>query len=307
MESVICNFCGSSRAERVFLLEDYAFDSHGYFDLVRCLECGLLYLRERPTASEIASFYPAEYVPYKAAIEDEGWWLMRWMRRRNIGKYRRVVEDYSTRFPGRVLDVGCSTGVFLAEMRRAGWDAYGVELNAAAAEYARRRFALDVLVGSLDSTELLCGDLTAVTFWDVLEHTADPQGTLSRVHALLEKDGVVVITVPNYDSWDRHVFGRYWIGYDAPRHFYVFPRSVLERMLVRAGFEVLDMRCAFGGYYTTVASLRLWLMRNARPSLRRFFLRLIDFPGMRLPFYPLERATDVLGVGGKLLVVARKA
>jgi len=306
METVTCNYCGSSRAERVFLLEDYAFNQQGTFDLVRCLECDLLYLRERPTASEIVTFYPAEYVPYKTAIEDEGWGLMRWMRRRNIAKYRHVVEDFSARVPGHILDVGCSTGIFLAEMREAGWDTHGVELNAAAAKYARRRFELDVAVGSLNGTELPYGAFTAVTFWDVLEHTADPQGTLRKTHTLLGKDGIVVITVPNYDSWDRRVFGRYWIGYDAPRHFYVFPESVLTKMLVRAGFEVLDVRCAFGGYHTTVASLRLWLTRSACPRLRRLLLRLIDLPGMRLPFLPLERVVDVFGVGGKQQVVARK-
>jgi SAM-dependent methyltransferase len=306
MESVNCNLCGISSSQTVFALKDYAFGLPGEFTLVRCEQCGLMYLRERPEPEEIASFYPAEYLPYKKAIEDERWKLMRWMRRRNISKYRRVIEDYAAHVPGVVLDVGCSTGIFLSEMQRRGWKAYGVELSPSAAEYANTHFGLNVLPGTLDDMEILDKTLTAVTFWDVLEHIPDPQGTLSRVHGLLEDNGIVVITVPNTSSWDRSLFGRYWIGYDAPRHFNVFPKPVLTELLVAAGFEVLRARCAFGGYYTTVASLRLWANQRMSVPFRKWLMRAIDVPGVRLPFYPLEVITDALGVGGKLEVVARK-
>jgi len=287
------------------MLQDYAFGLPGEFILVQCVDCGLLYLQQRPKASEIEMFYPTEYLPYKLDIEDERWRLMRWVRRRNIRKYRQVVEKFSARVPGRVLDIGCSTGIFLAEMKEAGWDAYGVELNPNAAEYARSHFGLDVSIGTLEEADLDKDTFTAVTFWDVLEHTRDPQETLCRVHTLLNNKGILIMTVPNYDSWDRHLFKRYWVGYDAPRHFYVFPRPVLSRLLSQAGFEVLRMRCAFGGYHTTAASVRLWLSQVS-PLLRTLIISLLEIPMMRLPFLPFEIITDALNVGGKLEVVARK-
>ena len=307
MECVTCSFCGSDRADEVLLLRDYAFDLEGEFPLVRCSECGLLYLRERPAPAEIGSYYPEAYLPYKKAIDEEPWRLVRWVRRWNTRKYRRVVEAFSPRVPGAVMDVGCSTGIFLTEMQHAGWEIYGVEPNAGAGEYARRRLGQGVLTGTLDQVAFPDGTFVAITFWDVLEHTPDPRHAIHLARRLLEDNGIIVIAVPNYASLDRHLFGRYWVGYDAPRHFYVFTASVLTKMLEEAGFTIAEVRCAFGGYHTTVASLRLWLRQHARRSLRTFLTRLIDMPGMRLPFYPLERITDALGVGAKLLVVARKA
>jgi SAM-dependent methyltransferase len=252
-------------------------------------------------------YYPAAYLPYKSAIEDERWALMRWVRRRNIRRYRRVVEQFSRRVPGRVLDIGCSTGIFLAEMRDAGWEVCGVDPSPIAVTYARQRFGLEVFERRFLDVNLAAGQFTVVTLWDVLEHTFDPLETLRAVHRLLETDGIVVMALPSYESWDRLIFGRYWIGYDAPRHLYVFPRDVLRDILTHAGFDVVRMRCAFGGYHTFIASLRLWINQHVHHQVvRRALLGLLNVPGLRIPFSPLGVVADRLGRGNKLEIIARK-
>lgn len=288
-------------------MRDYAFDGPGEFPLVRCRQCGLMYLNPRPSPAQMDRYYPDTYLPYKSAIEDERWSLMRWVRRRNIRQYRRAVERFSPRVPGRVLDVGCSTGIFLAEMRDAGWETYGVDTSLIAIAYARERFGLDAFEGRLTDADLPDDQFTAATLWDVLEHTFDPLETLQTIHRLLEMNGIVVIAVPHYESWDRQLFGRYWIGYDAPRHLHAFSRDVLRDALIRAGFDVVSMQCAFGGYYTFTASLRLWINQRVRhQTARKLWLRLLNVPGMRLPFVPITAVADRLGRGNKLTVVARK-
>lgn len=307
MEATFCSLCGVDDTERVLALRDYAFDGPGEFPLTRCRQCGLMYLNPRPSPAQMERYYPAAYSPYKSAIEDERWSLMRRVRRRNIRRYCRAVEQFSSRVPGRVLDVGCSTGIFLAEMRDAGWETYGVDLSPIAIAYARERFELEVFEGRLTDADLTAGQFTAATLWDVLEHTFNPVETLQTIHRLLEVNGIVVIAVPHYESWDRLIFGRHWIGYDAPRHLYVFPRDVLRDMLVRIGFDVVHIRCAFGGYYTFTASLRLWINQHVRHQpVRRLWLRLLDVPGLRLPFTPITAIADRLGRGNKLTIVARK-
>ena len=307
METIFCSLCGVDDAEHVLTLRDFAFDEPGEFPLTRCRRCGLMYLNPRPSPAQMERYYPATYLPYKSAIEDERWPLMRWARRRNIRRYRHVIEQFSPRVPGRVLDIGCSTGIFLAEMRDAGWETYGVDPSPTAVTYAQRRLGLEIFEGRLLDANLTAGQFTAATLWDVLEHTFNPLETLRAVHRLLEADGIVVIAVPNYESWDRLIFGQYWIGYDAPRHLYVFPRDVLCNMLACAGFEVVCMRCAFGGYYTFTASLRLWINQHVHQQpARRLWLRLLDVPGTRFLFSPLATIADRLGQGNKLKVVARK-
>ncbi|MBI1880156.1 MAG: class I SAM-dependent methyltransferase [Chloroflexi bacterium] len=303
----LCPLCGAAETSDLLLLRDWGYGGPGVFPLVRCRHCGLRYLQQRPTPAQMDRYYPSHYVGFRPAIEDERFALMRWMRRRRIARHRHVVEQFSAVRPGSILDIGCSTGIFLAEMKAAGWQTVGVEPNVAAAAYARQRFGLEVQTGYLSEIILPLAGFDAVTMWDVLEHTFEPLDTLRQIHALLQPNGIVAMIVPNDHSLDRYLFGPTWVGYDTPRHLTVFAPETLRRMLAEAGFEVVTIRCGFGGYYSFTTSLKIWLNRSVSAGwLRRAILALAYLPGMRLPFEPYFRLLDRLGWGNELLVVGRK-
>ena len=307
MESTACALCETDDARPELTLRDLGSGRPERFNLVCCRRCGLRYLNPRPSPSEMGAYYPPDYRPYRQAIEDEPWALMRWMRRRNIRRRRLAAERHAPRRPGRVLDVGCATGIFLAEMQAAGWQGVGVETGEPAARYARERFGLTVIHGSLEQADLPAAAFDLITFWDVLEHTHNPRVTLERAWRLLRREGVVVATVPNYHSLDRILFGPAWIGFDAPRHLTVFAPDTLRRMLEKTGFDVLELRCNFGGFFSFAASLRHWTVASLPwPRVRRLCAAVTDLPGLRLPFEPLFAVVDRLGWGSELMVVARK-
>ncbi len=118
----------------------------------------------------IGRYYPPSYSPYRPAIQDERSAAMRWMRRRKLVKRRQAVERHAPRRPGDLLDVGCSTGIFMDEMRSAGWRVTGVEMVREAAEYAHARFGLPVVEGDLLEVGLAPQSFDAITLFDVLEH-----------------------------------------------------------------------------------------------------------------------------------------
>ena len=309
MEITSCSLCGSENAESIVVLRDYGYTIPGQFPLVRCQDCGLLYLTPRPKPENMEHYYPESYTPYKTAIEDESWALMRWVRRRNIGQYRRIVEKYTPVSRKKILDVGCSTGIFLAEMRSTGWQTQGIELSTSAAQYAQERFGLDISAGRLTEVyqTIRPESLSAATMWDVLEHTYDPLQTLRILNTRLMLDGIVVLTIPHWESLDRKLFGHYWIGYDAPRHLHVFTRAILKKLLDQAGYEILRMRCSFGGYYSTLPSLKHWGNSNiSSQNRRRILYRFLEIPGLRYITLPYDIMLDVLGLGNKLLIIAKK-
>lgn len=307
MEFVNCALCGADDAQPCLLLRDLSSGLPGQFKLVRCRQCGLRYLNPRPLPAEMADYYPQDYRPYKRAIADERWALMRWMRKRNILRRRQAAERHAPRIPGHVLDVGCSTGIFLAEMQSAGWQGTGIEMKGSAAAYARERFGLEVVDGTLEQASLPAHTFDVITFWDVLEHTHDPLAALRQAHSLLRPGGIVVATVPNYHSLDRKLFGAAWIGFDAPRHLTVFAPGTLQCMFERAGLNVLTRRCDFGGFFSFAASLRHWAEAALPwPAVRRTLTALTDLPGLRLPFEPLFAIVDKRGWGSELIVVAQK-
>jgi len=308
LETVSCTRCHKDESRILYHLEDYLYKVPGHFTMRRCQVCGLIFLSPRPTPNSLPTYYPDSYAPYRRAIQDETNGLMRLMRRRRIRQRRALVERFAARSPGRLLDMGASTGIFMDDMRSQGWQVIGIELNQQAVAYARERLGLEMICAELSQAQLPASHFDAVTLWDVIEHTFDPAQILAEVWQQLAEGGIIVLAIPSWESLDRWLFGRYWVGYDAPRHLHVFPSPVIEAMLQEAGFTVEANRTTFGGYFTFVTSLRTWL-RAHLPSgrLLRGIEKIIDLHGIRFLFEPFFLLMDGLGWGGARVVVARKS
>lgn len=304
-EATSCLVCGSTVNTPRYSLRDWACELPGEFYLVRCCNCGHVYQNPRPTQADIGQYYPATYQPFWRSIDEEesGWKrsLRHWQWRARCLQVARLLPG------GSLLDVGSGTGVFLNEMRRYGsWQLSGVELSQHAAEYARRKFDLQVFSGQVEDAPWPPGAFNVVTLWDVLEHLPNPRAALSRVRALLAQDGYLVFSVPNASSIDARLFGRYWIGLDAPRHMSVFNLHILRRLLGETGFTIEAAYCFYGRYTTFALSVQQWLRAHWRPSLgRRVVERVLFFPGWRFITLPYFWLVDRSGVGAIVTVRAR--
>ncbi len=305
-EEVVCDLCGSAEALPLYTLRDTFHHISGEFVLRRCTNCGLMYLSPRPTPAGILTYYPEGYTNYRPAVEDERLGVMRWMRRRKLTKRRRLIEKHSSMTPGRLLDVGCSTGLFLHEMDLAGWDVVGVEPVAHAVAYARQRFGLRVFEGMFLSELPFSGRFDVITLWDVLEHTFSPLAVLQKAASILRPGGVIALSVPNWHSLIRWIFKQHWQGLDPPRHLYVFTRKTLTAMLSKAGFNVELWTCFVSGYFSTAMSLERWLRTSVRPGMADKVVKFLSLPGMRFPFEPWFALNNWLKKGPIIAVLARK-
>jgi SAM-dependent methyltransferase len=145
-----------------------------------------------------------------------------------------------------------------------------------------------------------------VTMWDVLEHVASPQAYLREIHRILRPGGCLVIKVPDPQSWEARLFGPCWVGYDAPRHLFGFPRPVLVSQLAAQGFEVDSIQCLAGGVFTFTASLGFWFESQGRNRLGRLFRnesRSTTFRVLTAPAFAFLRR---LGLGSSLTYFAHK-
>ncbi len=307
VEYVACDLCGADDYQVLHVLPDMLFGGPGEFPVVRCRRCGLIYVNPRPIASEMSRYYPHSYTPYKRAIEDERSKVLRWFRRHKLLARLRQVERITGLQRGRLLDVGCATGLFIHEAARQGWQVEGVEFNSEVASYARVRLGLAVHHGTLESLNLPAESYDVITFWDVLEHTFSPSAVLRKAYRLLRPGGWVIILIPNSKSLDASLFGSYWNGFDVPRHLYVFSHEIMERLLQKAGFSEIGHRCYFSGFFTFRTSLRRWL-RGHWPEARwrPWMERLLDVPGVRFPLEPLFWLADRIERGPAVTFWARK-
>jgi len=304
MEWTTCNLCSSDRADLYREGHDRQLGGTERFRLVRCRQCGLVYLNPRPSPGEIGRYYPDDYEPFTRPNRGRGGRLARWSYTRYLDKRCKVVMRRKS--SGRLLDVGCATGEFLSRMREYGWQVQGVEPSSAAAETARQEYGLDVFTGELTEARFPDRHFDVITLWDVLEHVRDPLAELAEINRTLKDDGLLVIELPNTGSFDATLFGPYWIGLDMPRHFYVFPPAPLEAILRQGGFQIIARRCFSGGYGTFVASLNFWADEQPLPWLRRLTTSL-QGPVLRILLLPYVYLAYALGRGSEITLFCRNS
>lgn len=305
-----CLLCGAAGARPVTQGPDYFLRRPGQFQMVQCADCGLLYQNPRPPLHDIDRYYPDSYGSYQSATQ--GLRTRRGLLRKVIERGMRkrcVLLDSSVRprdHRRKVLDVGCASGLFLeAMLTYTDWDAEGVELNHAAATATAQRLGIPVFAGPLETAHFPDASFDAVTMWDVLEHLHDPLAGLREVRRILRPGGALFVRVPNADSYVRRLAGRYWVGYDLPRHMTVFaPRTVL-RALAQTGFDHPLHRYGSASYLAAIHSLRFALDdRLASPERAAAIHRVLFHPVARALALPVFALADRVADGSALEVLA---
>ena len=109
------------------------------------------------------------------------------------------------------------------------------------AEFAKARFGIPYLVGSVESQNLRRRSFDVVVGNDVLEHLPEPEATMRRCVELLKPDGVLVIQTPEFQCGRRYeelvADGDLFLEHmrKAREHLYLFSRKALELLLGRLG------------------------------------------------------------------------
>jgi 2-polyprenyl-3-methyl-5-hydroxy-6-metoxy-1,4-benzoquinol methylase len=224
--NTLCRLCGAARSTGLF--------EKGGWTFVRCTDCGLVSLSPLPSPAEIEAHHEASYQggAYAAFAGAES-------IRADIARHRLdLVRPLAV--PGRWLDVGCSTGAFVAEAGKAGVACEGLELSPTAVAAARAR-GLAVHRGTVD-TFTPAERYAVVTGFDVVEHVPDPMAFVARLRAWLAPDGLLVLTLPDIASAAARLLGRHWFYYAPPDHVHYFTPATIRRLLERGGFATIDVR-----------------------------------------------------------------
>jgi 2-polyprenyl-3-methyl-5-hydroxy-6-metoxy-1,4-benzoquinol methylase len=283
-----CYLCHSAGATRYGGLRDRLFDAPGRWNVLNCRNCGLIWLDPQPADNDICKLYgnyfthqtspsgsPSRLAELRAALgrvvlsEYYGY-------RQNSGEIRAgalqrslcrlsglrdifcfQIMGLKAAWRGRLLDVGCGDGAFLARMKNLGWDVVGVELDEKAAAAAKTKFGLEVFIGTLETAGFADESFDAITLNHVIEHVGDPIGLLRRCRDLLRRGGRLVVTTPNGESLGHRIFREHWRGLEVPRHLMLFSLGTLKRVAFAAGLSVREMRTSARGAHALYLESRL--------------------------------------------------
>jgi 2-polyprenyl-3-methyl-5-hydroxy-6-metoxy-1,4-benzoquinol methylase len=207
---------------------------------------------------------------------------------------------------GKLLDIGCGSGQFLAKMQHLGWEVVGLDSDERSVKLAKKRFNLDVRKGTIEQVYFPEDAFDAITMSHVIEHLVDPIGSLRECRRILRKGGKLIILTPNIESLGSRIFGHAWFPLDPPRHLYLFSSSSLRICAERANLNIQELRTtarsAYGTWGISYLIQKKGVLTNYSRQKYGPFLKLKG-----LSFWAIENGfscTD--GFGEELVLVATK-
>jgi SAM-dependent methyltransferase len=210
------------------------------FAIERCGGCGLLQTRPEPLPAELQEAYGPAYT-WKNSTSFLGrleslyrQLLVRYDQARAVQCAARLAEG------NKLLDVGCADGLVVAEARRVGLVAHGIDRPDVplwpGCDPAWRG------AGDIETLDQPPESWDVVSLFHVLEHLREPLTLLAKVHAWLRPRGVLVVQVPNASSFQARLFRARWNSLDIPRHLTHWTEATLTRALRETGYEVAVIR-----------------------------------------------------------------
>jgi SAM-dependent methyltransferase len=143
---------------------------------------------------------------------------------------------------GRLLDIGCGTGVFPKLAEQLGLKVYALDPATEAIKYAAEKFGLkNTVAGTIEEIPPEWQGFDFITCFEVLEHVQQPRELVKKIYRLLTPGGYFIMSVPNRNRLDVKLGRRAEWDYP-PNHLTRWSKEVLNSFLTRIGFTNVTVK-----------------------------------------------------------------
>jgi 2-polyprenyl-3-methyl-5-hydroxy-6-metoxy-1,4-benzoquinol methylase len=234
-----CNVCGGTD---VAVLAGHSRSGKPLRTVI-CNDCGLVWAD--PLPHNPRSYYEDDYrVEYKGTFTPMPKHIF---RAGKVALSRRKLLDKWITQPKKILDVGTGGGEFAYLLQSLGHNVNGIEPNKGYAEFSRQEYGLNVQVGFIQDIQQPDASFDLITIWHVLEHTENPYDVLTKLHALLKPQGILVVEVPTIEATCQSPKSTF---HEA--HIFNFNLATLRKLGEKVGFAEVEHQVSADGANITV-------------------------------------------------------
>lgn len=270
-----CVLCGSKKYKKLFSKDGY--------DIKKCEGCGLV---KTQGGGDVGYDNYHRDNEYEASSE---------VFKNLFSKRYKIINKFKNK-PGKVLDIGASSGGMLEVFFENGWDVLGVEPSKKATKLANEK-GFKVINKPFEEVTIKDESIDVVILNHTLEHVKNPVRVLKKVKKILKNNGIVYVDVPNFGSLSSTLLRENWPYLLPEEHTYQFTEATLRKTFRKAGFEVVWSRSWSGIFDYANPAYELW---HSLTSLKkRFFYDIFGLPGALV--------STILDRGSSLAVVGRKS
>ena len=250
--------------------------SNQKFDLIYNHKFEMLETSPMPKGEELASYYESEsYISHTDSNKTLTDKLYQFVKSFTLKRKLSLINSFNTE-ERKLLDIGCGTGDFLLTCKNNGWTVVGVEPNSKAKNLAISKLNSNKkseIYSNLEDIETQNFDV--ITLWHVLEHVPNLENYILKLKSLLKPDGVLVVAVPNYKSFDATYYKQFWAAYDVPRHLWHFSKKSIQLLFSDVHMTIVNIKpMLFDSFYVSLLSEKY---KSGKSNLlKAFFIGLLS-------------------------------
>lgn len=203
-----------------------------------CSRCELGLLDPSMSAKQLEKFYAKEYRTNKklTSAGDPAELFKTFVQFQD--SRLKLLKPYLTK-RAKVLEVGCSAGMFLHHVRPLVQEIVGIDFDQVSAAYAAKKCHCPVYTTDIRETPLEESYFDVIVAFQTLEHVADPHEFIGTLARYLRPGGVMMIEIPNLYDALAHVYDlpNHYTFYYHAAHLWYFTAKSLAKLMTGHGLK----------------------------------------------------------------------
>ena len=236
----------------------------------------MLLTKPQPEARKLSQYYESDkYISHTDNKKGLIPFLYHIVKKRSLKNKLSLINSLKKNDKS-ILDIGAGTGDFLSFIQSEFRSVKGIEPNQKARELAQEKgISLEQ-----DLKDVKGKLFDVITMWHVLEHVPNLEETIRDVESLLKPNGILIIAVPNFYSFDAAYYKNFWAAFDVPRHLWHFSKASMNKLFSDKLSLLKISPMIFDSFYVSILSEK---NKSGKLNLLKAF-----FVGLRSNIYALS-------------------